>query len=103
MNTSHLACQRRGHRSPDPHPRQQVTHLWLTTLTAVVGFAGNELVARYRIRVGRRIGSPGYRHQGRSRTHGLGPGSARLPGWVRGPIGVEGLAVLAFGFASGWR
>jgi len=38
------------------HPRD-VTHLWAVAAAAVVGFAGNELVARYRIRVGRRIGS----------------------------------------------
>jgi divalent metal cation (Fe/Co/Zn/Cd) transporter len=34
-----------------------VTHLWVVATAAVVGFAGNEIVARYRIRVGRRIGS----------------------------------------------
>ena len=34
-----------------------VTHLPAVALAALVGFAGNELVARYRIRVGRRIGS----------------------------------------------
>jgi cation diffusion facilitator family transporter len=38
------------------HPRD-VTHLWIVALAAIVGFAGNEIVARYRIRVGRRIGS----------------------------------------------
>jgi cation diffusion facilitator family transporter len=38
------------------HPRP-VTHLWAVAAAAVVGFAGNELVARYRVRVGRRIGS----------------------------------------------
>ncbi len=38
------------------HPRT-VTHLWAVAGAAVVGFLGNELVARYRIRVGRRIGS----------------------------------------------
>ena len=38
------------------HP-QSVTHLWAVAAAAVVGFAGNELVARYRIQVGRRIGS----------------------------------------------
>ncbi len=34
-----------------------VTHLWAVAIAAVVGFVGNEVVARYRIRVGRRIGS----------------------------------------------
>jgi cation diffusion facilitator family transporter len=38
------------------HP-QPVTHLVSVAAAALVGFAGNELVARYRIRVGRRIGS----------------------------------------------
>ena len=38
------------------HP-QGVGHLWAVAVAGVVGFAGNELVARYRIRVGRRIGS----------------------------------------------
>lgn len=38
----------------DPQP---VTHLAAVTAAAVVGFGGNELVARYRIRVGRQIGS----------------------------------------------
>jgi cation diffusion facilitator family transporter len=38
------------------HPRT-VTHLPLVAVAALVGFLGNELVARYRIRVGRQIGS----------------------------------------------
>jgi len=38
----------------DPRP---VTHLWVVALAGLIGFAGNELVARYRITVGRRIGS----------------------------------------------
>jgi cation diffusion facilitator family transporter len=38
------------------HP-QPVTHLWAVAGAAVVGFLGNEIVARYRIRVGRQIGS----------------------------------------------
>jgi cation diffusion facilitator family transporter len=37
-----------------PHP---VSHLWAVAVAALVGFAGNETVARYRIVVGRRIGS----------------------------------------------
>jgi cation diffusion facilitator family transporter len=36
---------------------QEVTALPLVAVAGVVGFLGNELVARYRIRVGRRIGS----------------------------------------------
>jgi cation diffusion facilitator family transporter len=38
------------------HP-QHVSHLWAVAAAAVVGFLGNELVAQYRIRVGRQIGS----------------------------------------------
>jgi cation diffusion facilitator family transporter len=38
----------------DPQP---VTALPLVAMAGLAGFAGNELVARYRIRVGRRIGS----------------------------------------------
>lgn len=38
------------------HPHA-VSHLWAVALAAMVGFVGNEVVARYRIRVGRRIGS----------------------------------------------
>ena len=38
------------------HPRD-VTHLWAVAAAALVGFAGNEIVARYRILIGHRIGS----------------------------------------------
>lgn len=38
------------------HPRT-VTDLWAVAVAALIGFVGNELVARYCIRVGRRIGS----------------------------------------------
>src|SRR5437764_9651490 len=38
------------------HPRP-VSSLAAVAVAALVGFAGNELVARYRVRVGRRIGS----------------------------------------------
>ena len=38
------------------HPHD-VSHLWAVAGAAVIGFAGNEVVARYRIIVGRRIGS----------------------------------------------
>lgn len=37
-----------------PHP---VRHLWIVAAAGVIGFAGNEIVARYRITVGRQIGS----------------------------------------------
>ncbi|TDC74705.1 cation diffusion facilitator family transporter [Actinomadura sp. 7K507] len=42
------------HRLAHPQP---VEHLAAVAGAAAIGFAGNELVARYRIRVGRRIGS----------------------------------------------
>jgi cation diffusion facilitator family transporter len=38
------------------HP-QPVNYLWAVALAGLIGFAGNELVARYRIRIGRQIGS----------------------------------------------
>jgi cation diffusion facilitator family transporter len=38
----------------DPHP---LAHPWVVVVAGLVGFAGNELVALYRIRVGRQIGS----------------------------------------------
>jgi cation diffusion facilitator family transporter len=38
------------------HP-QPVQHLWIVAAAGVIGFAGNEIVARYRITVGRLIGS----------------------------------------------
>jgi cation diffusion facilitator family transporter len=36
---------------------QRVDYLWAVAAAGIIGFAGNELVARYRIRVGRQIGS----------------------------------------------
>jgi cation diffusion facilitator family transporter len=38
------------------HPAE-VRYLWAVAIAGVIGFAGNELVARYRINVGRQIGS----------------------------------------------
>lgn len=69
------------------HP-QDVNHLWAVAAAAVVGFLGNELVARYRIRVGRQIGSAALVADGlHARTDGftslavlLGAGGAAL-GW----------------------
>ncbi|MCQ6551687.1 cation diffusion facilitator family transporter [Streptomyces sp. C10-9-1] len=70
------------------HP-QDVTHLWAVCAAALVGFAGNEWVARYRIRTGRRIGSAALVADG---LH------ARADGFTS-------LAVLfgAGGAALGWR
>ena len=70
------------------HPRD-VTHLWAVAGAGLVGFLGNELVARYRIQVGRRIGSAALVADGlHARTDGF-----------------TSLAVLvgAGGVALGWR
>jgi cation diffusion facilitator family transporter len=69
-----------------PHP---VTHLIAVAVAAALGFAGNELVASYRIRTGRRIGSAALVADGlHARTDGF-----------------TSLAVLAGagGVAIGWR
>ncbi|QFG21728.1 cation diffusion facilitator family transporter [Actinomadura sp. WMMB 499] len=70
----------------DPRP---IDHLWTVAAAAVVGFAGNEWVARYRMRVGREIGSAALVADGlHARTDGftslavlLGAGGAAL-GWT---------------------
>lgn len=70
------------------HPRG-VDHLPAVAAAALVGFAGNELVARYRMRVGRQIGSAALVADGlHARTDGF-----------------TSLAVLlgAGGLALGWR
>ncbi|MFF4093954.1 cation diffusion facilitator family transporter [Streptomyces sp. NPDC001834] len=67
------------------HPRD-VTHLWAVSAAALVGFIGNEWVARYRVRTGRRIGSAALVADGlHARTDGftslavlLGAGGAAL-------------------------
>lgn len=68
---------------------QQITHLPWVAAAAVVGFIGNEWVARYRIRTGRKIGSAALVADGlHARTDGF-----------------TSLAVLlgAAGAAIGWR
>ena len=52
--SSALAAYEAVSRLAHPHP---VSNLPAVAVAAVIGFAGNELVARYRIRVGRKIGS----------------------------------------------
>ena len=42
------------HRLLDP---REISHVWVVLVAGLIGFAGNELVALYRIRVGREIGS----------------------------------------------
>ncbi|MBT2365946.1 cation transporter [Streptomyces sp. ISL-10] len=80
------------------HPRE-VSHLRAVAAAALIGFAGNEWVARYRIRTGRRIGSAALVADGlHARTDGftslavlLGAGGAAL-GWrLADPI--VGLAI----------
>lgn len=69
------------------NPRD-ISHLWAVAGAALVGFIGNEWVAHYRIRVGRRIGSAALVADGlHARTDGvtslavlLGVGGAAL-GW----------------------
>jgi cation diffusion facilitator family transporter len=39
------------------HPRA-IDHLWALALAGVVGFAGNEIASRIRLRAGRRLNSP---------------------------------------------
>ncbi|GAA4674262.1 cation diffusion facilitator family transporter [Phytohabitans rumicis] len=66
-----------------------VSHLPAVALAGVLGFAGNEIVARYRIRVGRRIGSAALVADG---LHARTDGFTSL-----------GVLVSAGGLALGWR
>ena len=93
-----LAGYEAAHRLVDPQP---VDHLGVVALAAVLGFAGNEVVARYRITVGRRIGSAALVADGlHARTDGftslavlLGVAGAGL-GWDRADP-VVGLLITA--------
>jgi cation diffusion facilitator family transporter len=90
------------------HPRP-VTHLAAVAIAAALGFAGNELVARYRIRTGRRIGSAALVADGRhARADGFtslavlaGAGGVAL-GWTWADP-VTGLAITAAILAVGWQ
>jgi len=83
--SSALAAYAAANRLAHPHP---VSSLAAVAVAAVIGFTGNELVARYRIRVGRKIGSAALVADGlHARTDGftslavlLGVGGAAL-GW----------------------
>ena len=67
--SSVLAAAAAVSRLADPRP---VPHLPVVAVAALVGFAGNETVARYRIRVGGRIGSAALVADGlHARTDGL--------------------------------
>ncbi|MGW5496212.1 cation diffusion facilitator family transporter [Streptomyces olivaceoviridis] len=82
----------------DPRP---VTHVPAVALAALLGFAGNEWVARYRIRVGREIGSAALVADGlHARTDGftslavlLGAGGSALGWHLADPL--VGLAITA--------
>ena len=52
--SSILAAYESIRRLVDPQP---ITHAWVVLVAGLIGFAGNELVAIYRIRVGNKIGS----------------------------------------------
>lgn len=84
--SSVLAAYAAIERLAHPH---HVKDLWVVAVAALLGFAGNEVVARLRIRVGRRIGSAALVADGlHARTDGF-----------------TSLAVLigAGGVALGWR
>jgi cation diffusion facilitator family transporter len=53
------------------HP-QDISHLWAVAIASAIGFIGNEAVAIFRIRVGRRIGSAALIADGQH---------ARIDGW----------------------
>jgi cation diffusion facilitator family transporter len=67
--SSALAAYFALHRLFNP---QHIDHLLLVAVASLIGFVGNELVARYRITVGRRIGSAALVADGlHARTDGL--------------------------------
>jgi cation diffusion facilitator family transporter len=90
----------------NPHP---VTHLGVVAIAAVIGFAGNEVVARYRIRTGRRIGSAALVADGlHARTDGftslavlVGAGGVAI-GWHWADP-VVGLLITAAIAVVGWQ
>jgi cation diffusion facilitator family transporter len=67
----------------------EVSHLGAVAVAGLIGFAGNELVAQYRIRVGRRIGSAALVADG---LHARTDGFTSL-----------GVLLSAGGLALGWR
>lgn len=85
-------------RLVDPQP---LDHLGWVLAAGVVGFAGNELVAMYRIRIGRRIGSSALVADGvHARTDGFTSLAVVLGGvgvWAGFPIAdpIVGLAISA--------
>jgi cation diffusion facilitator family transporter len=83
--SSALAAAAAVSRLADPRP---VPHLPVVAVAALIGFAGNETVARYRIRVGRRIGSAALVADG---LHARADGLASLA-----------VLLAAGGVAAGW-
>lgn len=90
------------------HPRP-VTHLAAVAAAAALGFAGNEIVARYRIRAGRGIGSAALVADGlHARTDGFTSlavlagvgGAAAGCGWADPGIGLLITAAIA---VTGWH
>ena len=91
------------------HPRP-VTNLIAVAVAALIGFTGNELVARYRIRVGRKIGSAALVADGlHARTDGFtslavlaGAGGVAIGwGWADPVVGlVITVAILAVGWQA---
>ena len=70
------------------HP-EELSHLWALAGAGVVGFLGNEIAARVRLRAGRRLDSPALVADGKH---------ARVDGFVS--LGVIASAVLV---ALGWE
>ena len=99
---AYAAVQRLLH----PHP---VTHLMAVAIAAGIGFAGNELVAGYRIRTGRKIGSASLVADGlHARTDGFtslavlaGAGGVAL-GWPQADPAVGLLITIAIAVV-GWQ
>ncbi|MFE4831004.1 cation diffusion facilitator family transporter [Streptomyces sp. NPDC056672] len=84
---------------------RDISHLGIVAVAAVVGFVGNEWVARYRIRVGKRIGSAALVADGlHARTDGftslavlLGAGGAALGlRWADPVVGLLITAAILF-------
>jgi cation diffusion facilitator family transporter len=72
------------------HP-QQLTHLWVLAAAGVIGFVGNEIAARVRLRAGRRLVSPALIADG---NH------ARVDGFVSLAVVASAITV-ALGFPRG--
>ena len=64
------------------HP-QHLSHLWVLAAAGVIGFLGNEIAARVRLRAGKRLSSPAMLADG---NH------ARIDGFVS--LGVIGSAIV---------